>query len=130
MQPIFGSKHWLPPQVQTGVGWLFAGAQPHAPIAQLSGNSLAEVQHDDEPTVPPVEVQSVSRLEPEGVASPALASVGAAASAVGVDESPAGAAESPPGAASNAEPPTGELLLELEQATRAEAARAKINDEP
>jgi hypothetical protein len=50
-------KHVPAGQAQVKIWWLLAGEQPHAPMAQEFGKSLADWQQDDVATVPPEPVQ-------------------------------------------------------------------------
>jgi hypothetical protein len=54
-------QHVPDPHWQTSTEWLEAGAQPHAPIAQVFGNALVLMQHVSIATVPPEATHDAAR---------------------------------------------------------------------
>jgi hypothetical protein len=70
-QPLAGTKHPALGQLQTCTVWLLPGAQPQAPVLQVSGKSLVERQHELVETVPPDVVHSAASGEPASGAWPA-----------------------------------------------------------
>jgi len=54
------SKHFPGPQSHVFTWWLFAGAQPHAPIKQVFGKSPELAQQEEVVTFPSDEVHAYS----------------------------------------------------------------------